>query len=101
MAELTETFDGTIATLKRDLPERFVLRVDDREFRDVGSMARAHAIQAAMEGMKDKARAAGYEVTVGRQITAGGLDWLYTFTRSAGRIEGPKPAEPKGEVIDV
>lgn len=81
MPALSEQFDLTLATLRRSLPEKFSFRVEDSEFRDLGSLADAQRLSRAMEDMKHNALAVGYDTEVRRTTEGGMVVWDYIFTR--------------------
>lgn len=83
MADVIQVYDGTIAVLRREMPERFSFRVDDHEFRDIGSMARAQAMSHALEEMKRNAGLLGYDTEITRFRNEAEMKdvWNYEFTR--------------------
>lgn len=85
--------------MRRDMPPEFEFEIEDHHFRDVGSCERACRIQNTMEGLKDEARKAGYDVAI--RYFGPNNSWKYHF-RSLAKQQAVAMALPKKpDAIDV
>ena len=103
MPEKPNPFDGALVSLRTGFPKTFQFQVEEHVFRDLPSLAEAHAMSASMERMKEQAAAMGYIVKTA--FDKGLRRWTYDFKLRPGfvkpgrdadvkQIEMPKPTLP-------